>query len=272
MPSRNVYFENLIYSSSVSSKFILQSNTSDRLYESMLLQLPVLLLLTCAATARATSPTTIFPANSDRIRVVGRTATTSAGSSTLYFDWSSVTIHASVTGPATILLAEANTTHRATSGNSYQVDISDDNAVSGSTVLRSFRLNTTAEVQEYQLLLQAGGPYALRVEKVTEARPVRTCCTGCRGCAESARCVMSNNAFVKPFVPLPWLLTCRMQVDWSGSLASVLRHSTHHRPLPPAASSASAIVSCVVHTRKGEHRCSRATARMNSMAPAKVHI
>ena len=73
-------------------------------------------------------------------------------------------------GHMNILLAEANTTHRATSGNSYQVDISDDNAVSGSTVLRSFRLNTTAEVQEYQLLLQAGGPYALRVEKVTEAK------------------------------------------------------------------------------------------------------
>ena len=48
-----------------------------------------------------------FPATSEGIRVVGRTARAAAAATSLYFDWSSVYIIARLTGPATIVLHEA---------------------------------------------------------------------------------------------------------------------------------------------------------------------
>jgi hypothetical protein len=136
----------------------------------------------------------LFPAaTTEQIRVVGRTATSSAASTSLWLDWSSTTIVVKMTGPASILLNESSNTSvppnprhgPAEIANSYWVTLHppccdwDDSHctpnlsykdVGGECLLaEGRRLNTTALVAEYPLL-SSGTTATVWIEKITEAR------------------------------------------------------------------------------------------------------
>ena len=137
---------------------------------------------------------TLFPAaTSEQIRVVGRTARSSAASTSLWFDWPSTTIVAKMTGPATVLFNESsnatspqNPKHGPTEvANSYWItlhpaccdwddshckpNLSYDDVGGKCLLTQGIRLNTTALVKEYPLL-PAGATATVRIEKITEAR------------------------------------------------------------------------------------------------------
>ena len=136
----------------------------------------------------------LFPAaTTKQIRIIGRSARSSAESTSLWFDWSSTTVVAKMTGPATILLNESSNTSvppnprhgLAETANSYWITLHppccdwDDSHcipnlsykdVGGKCLLTDgTRLNTTALVTEYPLL-SSGVTATVRIEKVTEAR------------------------------------------------------------------------------------------------------
>lgn len=137
----------------------------------------------------------LYPAaTTEQIRVVGRTARSSATSTSLWFDWPSTTIVAKMTGPASILLNEfsnasvppRNPRHGSTEiANSYWITVHppccdwDDSHcipnlsykdIGGKCLLaQGTRLNTTALVAEYPLL-SSGTTATVRIEKITEAR------------------------------------------------------------------------------------------------------
>jgi hypothetical protein len=144
---------------------------------------------------QAPSSPKLFPATSDQIRVVGRTARSSSASTSLHFDWSSTTIVARLTGPASVVLKESsNATHPpnprhgpAEVANSYWIsqhppccdwDMSScEPGLSyqdrGGQCVRAegIRLNTTGAISEYPLGLRRGETSTVRIEKITEARP-----------------------------------------------------------------------------------------------------
>ena len=136
----------------------------------------------------------LFVATSEHIRVVGRTARSSAASTSLHFDWPATTIVAKMTGPASVVLKESSNASQPPNprhgppdvANSYWISTHppccdwDSSAckpslsyadLGGKCVeAHGVRLNTTATATDYPLGLQAGETATVRIEKITEAR------------------------------------------------------------------------------------------------------
>eukprot|EP00729_Bicosta_minor_P007398 gene7398-18685_t len=175
------------------------------------------MLLLLPASRRNGQPA-VFPATHENIRVVGRTASTEAHPTTLFFDWSSVYIVAHITGPASIVLDEGvgkrNATAVPTLGNSYLITVDGTNPV---------RINTTATHTEYSIPnLGPGVSGVVRIEKVSEARE------------DAGGVVGFNGINAAALLPLPSHTMPTRRVECIGDSIMCGAHSERGAPHFPA--------------------------------------